>query len=219
MTAPTKPLQPRTNALLWVLLGVVGVLGTGYVYTLPQIEALREIRLSSAALAADKQAYELQISQLTALDERLEQHQPALDQLSLAVPDQPAVDELLVSLGAVASRSGIVLATIQPSSEVTPEGVTVSLTAKGSYAGIHLFLDALGTNQRPIKVTEVGLAAASDVAGASLVTASLQLVAATAGSAQPSSPASAAADQTGLTPSPASEPSGPGASGEGGSGE
>lgn len=198
MTAAKTPLQPRTNATLWLLLGVAGALGTWQLYTAPQLQGLRQIRLSTAALAADKQAYELRLAEVAALDRRLVAQQPVLDQLALAVPDKPAVDELLVSLGAMASSSGIVLGTVQPSEQGTEEGITVSLTARGSYAGIRLFLEALDSNLRPIKVTELGLAAASNVDGASLVNATVQLVAATAPtSTDPLRPRSEASESQG----------------------
>lgn len=206
MTTPKAQLQPKSNATLWLLIGILGVGAIGYFYVAPQVRALKDIRLSGAALAADKLAYEVQISQIAALDTRLTVQETALDQLSLAVPDQPAVDELIVALQAIASKSGIVLSSIQPAAEGSTAGVSVLIAARGSYSGLHLFLEELGKNQRPIKVTELALNAASDVTGASLVNASMQLVAATA-----SQSGAAAAESVGQTesPAPSSDAGGP----------
>lgn len=181
MSTPKSTLQPKSNATLWLLLGIVGAVAAGYFYVAPEVSELRQLRLNSQALAADRQAYELQISQVTALDTRLDAQQSVLDQLAVAIPARPAVDELIVALQAMASQSGIILSTIQPAAESSSDGVSATISARGSYSGLHLFLEELAKNQRPIKVTELALSAASDVTGASLVNASIQLVAATVG--------------------------------------
>lgn len=204
-------LQQRSNGVLWGLLGALGVIGLGYFYVAPQVDTLRDTRLAAAALAADKQSYEIRINEVLALDERLDAAQSSLDQLDLAIPPDAAIDELLVSLDAMAAKSGIVLATIQPATvEGVENGVTVSLTARGSYSGLKLFLETLQTNLRPLSVTSLAVSAASDVSGASLITASMELTAATArGLSDAPVTAAASAGQVNETALPAATSAGP----------
>ena len=174
-------LGQRSNSTLVATLGVLVAALLGYYYVAPTVTTLGNSRLATAALALDKTAYETRIGEVVALDARLRGQPALLDRLTLAVPPDAAIDELIVSLEALAAGSGIVLATVQPVVVQEESGTKVSVTARGSYGGLRLFLEQLASNLRPIKVTELTLTAASDVSGASLVNASFQLVAAQAG--------------------------------------
>ena len=193
MSAET-PLQQKGNAMLWGVLGLLGAFVVGYFYVLPSVRELKTTRLAASALAADAQSLQTTINLVTATDQSLGEHQAAIDRLALAVPDHPAFDELLVSLSAIASASGVVVPTMQPLTAASGEsGAGVSLTVRGSYSGIHLFLELVSQNLRPLKVTQLTLSSTSDVTGASLISASLSLVAARVGGA------TAAAKGTGTT--------------------
>ncbi|MBI4185429.1 type 4a pilus biogenesis protein PilO [Candidatus Berkelbacteria bacterium] len=185
-----RALGQRTNSLLYALLGVLVAALVGYFYVAPTVTKLHETRLATAALAADKIGYETRISEISALEIRLKQQQETLDRLALAVPPDAAIDELIVSLGALAESSGIVLLTVQPASIGDEAGTPVSVTARGSYRGIRLFLEKLEGNLRPVKITELSLASASDVTGASLVNASFKVIAAQATSVAENDPSS-----------------------------
>lgn len=171
-------LQQKTNGMLWALLGLVVTFALGYFYVLPQVSTLRETRLATEALAADVTGLQAAMSEVQALDQSVAQRSAIVDQLNLAVPSSAAVDELIVSLETIASSAGVVLPTVQPATSTDGSVVPLTVTVRGSYSGVRLFLELLEQNLRPIRVTTLTMSTTSDVSGASLVTTTLTLEAA-----------------------------------------
>ncbi|MBI4032327.1 type 4a pilus biogenesis protein PilO [Candidatus Berkelbacteria bacterium] len=198
-----RPVLPsKQNGMLWALLGILGVIAVGYFYTMPQIAKLKAVRTTAAARAADVLALEAQRQEILALNQQLDDRAGDLARLALAVPGAANMEELLVSLETIASTSGVVLASVQPVANAGAKGSEASVTLRGSYSGVKLFLELLAKNLRPVKVTELTLAGSSDVAGASLVDVTLTLVAADAvarsGGAASANP-SAATEESGAS--------------------
>lgn len=70
-----------------------------------------------------------------------------LNLLSLAVPSEPQIPELLIMVQAMATRAGLTLVNATPSA--TPAGTKMDITLKGGYSGMVNFLDILNRNLRP----------------------------------------------------------------------
>lgn len=186
-----SPSPGKQNGALWAVLGGLGAVVIGYFYTLPQITALKEVRTTVQARAADVAALDVQAQELLATKQLLDQRSAELERLALAVPNTNGIDDLLVTLESIASTSGVVLASVQPVVTAGTKGSEAAVTLRGSYSGVRLFLEQLAKNLRPIKITELSIAGSSDVAGASLVDVSLTVIAAdsvvrTSGEASPS---------------------------------
>lgn len=188
---PNRPLPGvgRTNTVLWLMLGVGGALVLSWFVAKPAVEALRTVRIASAASAQDVVALQQTLGQVSALSQELATRAKELDRLTLAVPPEPALDALTVSFDAMAQASGVVLTGFQPSSVLDTDGVDVTVTLRGAYGGIHLFLERLEHNLRPLVVEELALNATSDISGASLVNATLKIHAAAAGQPAAAQPA------------------------------
>lgn len=178
----TTAVQTRSNATLWLVLGILGAVAVTYTYTGPKIAELKEVRVTALARAADTQALQSQQAEAESLWQRLEVSQESLQTLDIAVPATPSVDEFMRSLEALASASGVVLTSVQPGQG--DNAVSVSATLRGSYDGIHLFLEHLGNSKRPVQVRELALNATADADGVSLLTATLRLEPATAATSQ-----------------------------------
>lgn len=177
MSARTQ-LATKSNATLWLLLGVLGVVAVTYAYTGPSIAKLKEVRLTALARAADTQELQARISQIVALEQQLKLREDKLKELDVAVPADPSIDEFVRSLEAMASASGVLLTSIQPA-QAESSVASVSVSLRGSYSGIHLFLQRLATSRRPVAVRSLALSTAADAGGTSLLSATMQLDAAT----------------------------------------
>ena len=170
----------RSNATLWLLLGVLGAAAVTYLYTGPKIAELKDVRVTALAKAADTEALQDRVTQIVALDQQLALREASLRDLDVAVPVQAGVDEFIRSLEAMASSSGVLITGIQPVQAEGASAATVSATLRGSYSGIHLFLQHVAGSRRPVLVRNLALTATADADGTSLLSATLQLEAATA---------------------------------------
>lgn len=183
MSTASKPaFAGRSNDILWAAVGILGVLAMGYFYVAPQMTELKTARATTQAREKDAAALETQITQVNQIAQQLNSQQSALQQLALAAPSSSAYDQLLIALQAIASESGVVLSTVQPASGNTTAGqqVNVTISLKGSYGGMHLFLENTAKNIRPLTITNLSLTSAADVTGASLLNATLIVTAAQA---------------------------------------
>lgn len=187
-------LKGKQNNILWLTLGLVGVLVVGYFYVRPTLDELKAARAASAAAGRDLEALNTKISQIQSLNAQLDSNKDAVDKLNLAVPDQAAFDELLVTLNAIASKSGIRLVSLQP----TGDKAIANATVEGSYSGIRSFVDNMHKNLRPINVSRLELRGGSNVANASLITVSMTLDPATAQLPETSAQSAAGQIQEGI---------------------
>lgn len=170
----------KDNGSLWILLGILGVIAAGYFYTWPQLTELKSVRTTAAARTADLEAIQAQQQEISVLAQQLASRAADLDRLTLAVPSTSRNEELLVSLEHMASTSGVVLSTVQPTATAASSGSEVTVTLRGSYSGVAAFIELLDKNLRPVKIVDLSLTGSSDVVGASLVDATMTVVAADA---------------------------------------
>lgn len=184
MSTSSQDTSGRTNDILWATVGILGVLGMSYFYVAPQMTALKEARAITQAKEQDSATLQAQITQVDQTAKQLNAQPESLKQLALAAPSSTAYDQLLVALQAIASESGVILSSIHPTSGVATTGATQQATAtlaiKGSYSGVHLFLETVAKNIRPLTITNLALTSAVDAKGVSLLNATLIVTAAQA---------------------------------------
>lgn len=144
-----------------------------------------------AHAAAEQKVSQLrnQVVQLDALKAQIPADKAALSVLQAAVPDNPQLDDALRQLHAVATGSGVSLASVSPSTPTansstsssstsssssssssqqasTTPSITLTMTGSGSYAQLMSFLSGLDSMPRTVVVTSVELAGGSnDVTG------------------------------------------------------
>lgn len=181
MSTSTPPAS-RSNDILWAAVAILGVLAIGYFYVGPKITELKEARAVTLAKERDAQTIEAEIIKVNQIAQQLTAQTDTLKQLDLAAPTAAAYDQLLVALQALASESGVTLSSIQPTTAANTVGAVQQVSAtvglKGSYSGVHLFLESVVKNIRPITITNLALTNATDAKGASLLNATLLVSAA-----------------------------------------
>jgi len=172
----------RTNDILWATVGILGVLGMSYFYVAPRMTELKEARAVTQAKEQDSVALEAQIVQVDQTAKQLNARTDVLKQLALAAPSSMAYDQLLVALQAITSESGVIMSSVHPTSGATgaTQQATATLAIKGSYTGVHLFLETVAKNIRPLTITNLALTSAVDAKGVSLLNATLTVTAAQA---------------------------------------
>ncbi len=180
----------RSNTLLWALLGLLGVGAVVYFYVAPQRSAVLAVRADSLAAAEDIDALQERVSTIVALGTTLEGRAADLKRLDLAVPQTDGSEDLLVALSDSAERSGVVVTAVAPAVSTSAGGHAVTVTVRGSYGGVRLFVGTLTDLVRPIAIDSLTFSATAELAGGSLMNATLELRAAALGTAQSPSPAS-----------------------------
>ncbi len=182
MSTDAQPASARSNDILWTAVGLLGVAAMGYFYVAPAIAKLKESRAAAQAKQNDVTAMTDQIAQIDQIGQQLAAQTESLKLLNLAVPATPAFDQLLMALAAMASQSGVELSTVTPAVGSTGASTpSASVSVKGTYTGIHLFLENAAKNIRPLTITNLGLAAATVEGQATpLITATMTMTAAQA---------------------------------------
>jgi Tfp pilus assembly protein PilO len=182
MSTANAATTSRTNDILWATIGILGVIGMGYFYVAPRIASLKESRAITQAKDDDIKELTAQIAQVKQTAKELNSQPDALKQLSLAAPNSTAYDQLLVALQAIATESGVVLTSVQPTSSTAGAAKLAIATVgiKGSYTYVHRFFEVIATNIRPMSISNLALSNAVDVNGVSTVSATLIVTAAQA---------------------------------------
>lgn len=170
---PTK-IQEKQNDLLWVTLGLIIVIALAFFYVRPQINLLAQAKGRLLAKQQDLIELEQKAEQLVGLDNQLNQFDADLKKLDIAVPTNESIDQLIVSLGSIATASGAQLKLIQPS--LTGSSGQVTLNLGGSYSSIVLFLENLEKNLRSVQVLDVKISSASRIESTALVNATVTVI-------------------------------------------
>lgn len=168
------PATGRSNDILWAALGVLGVAVITYLYVAPQMTALKEARATTQAREQDTQDVRAQAASVAQLTQQLNSQPDALAQLALAAPVGAAADQLLVALQSIATESGVVLLSVQPTS-ATSELSSSVVTLRGSYTGVHLFFELIQKNIRPLAASNVAITSTADSEGVALLNVSLTI--------------------------------------------
>ena len=136
-------------------IGLLALVGTVVIYLFGFRAAMEEVG-RAAQQRADNQAkiaaLEQKLSDLRQLAQDVRRQQDLFRALSVAMPADKQVAEIVTMVETMTARAGLVLENIQPASDATPEGLPVVLTVRGSFASLLTFAEVLEKNVRPVKI-------------------------------------------------------------------
>ncbi|MFY9484146.1 MAG: type 4a pilus biogenesis protein PilO [Patescibacteria group bacterium] len=130
------PLFAMLIAILTIWFGLV-----------PQFGRIGDTQSEIARLSGEVLAKTREVETLRKLLINSKATNGTLNLLSLAVPSEPQIPELLIMVQAVAQKAGLTLVNATPSA--SPGGTKMDITLKGGYSGVVSFLDILNRNLRP----------------------------------------------------------------------
>lgn len=174
-----------TTRRLGAVAAVVTVLVTLVWYVAlfrPQSSRLSTAHTAYAAASAKADDLQTQIGALEALVRQIPADSARLTQLNAALPPTPDLKGLLTQLDALATRTGVQLTSLSPTTAAAAAGaksaassgggtqtLTLPMSVSGSYAALTSFLTGLALMPRALTVTSMSLSPT----GANSMTASL----------------------------------------------
>lgn len=94
------------------------------------------------------------LGQLQSLDN---QQSDDLARLRLALPDNPAIQDIYITIDSITARTGVTVLSVTPN-PVAADKIPVTLTLSGSYEGLVAFMSTLNRNLRPVEIESLGVA-------------------------------------------------------------
>lgn len=154
----------RNRAVLIVFLILLAILN-GYFLAWPASGTLKTVNTQVAATEADVNLAQQKITDLGEFDQLIKKYPAEADLLSLAAPSDLDLPQFMVAVEAIASKSSVTLSSIQPPAQGAQD---VSIQISGSFDGLFAFMTNLEKNLRPVKVSEIQIAAATEGAQTSM---------------------------------------------------
>ena len=152
-----------------VLLGAVGagllILIVWFLFLWgPQGNRLSDAHDRRDTAEQQNQALQAQLARLQAAQERVPELAARLEQLRVAVPEQPNLAQFILDANDAAERSGIDFISVSPSppaaGESGPSVIRTSINITGGYFQVLDFLNRLGSMPRIVIVDTVGISPA-----------------------------------------------------------
>ncbi len=148
----------RNRVVLIIFLILIAILN-GYFLAWPMSGTLKEVNTQVAAASADVDLAQQKITDLQEFDQLIKKYPTEADLLSLAAPGDLDLPQFMVAVEAIAAKSSVALSSIQPPAQGSTD---VSIQVSGSFDGLLAFMANLEKNLRPIKVSEIQIAAATE---------------------------------------------------------
>lgn len=139
----------------------------------PQTKSLHTARKAYASAEHKIADYKVQTAQLEAVKKHIPEDNAKFAQLQAELPDNPQLDQALRLLHDAANQSGILVATVGPSTPLggtqtggqssaassTPGGpaITLSMTFQGSFDQVKTFLSSLNNLQRAVVIDKLSI--------------------------------------------------------------
>ncbi|HVM53150.1 MAG TPA: type 4a pilus biogenesis protein PilO [Acidimicrobiales bacterium] len=160
----------RRTILVAFAAAVVLLLGWFMLLWGPQGGRLSDARDRIDAAENENRALELRLSRLQAVQERAPELTAALSELRRAVPDDPALAQLILDANQAANESGVEFLSIAPSVPAagSPATITLSINVTGTYEAVLLYLRRLEELPRIIVVDTLSLSPSQSEAGLQL---------------------------------------------------
>lgn len=145
-----------------ILISLLAVFLTGFLFAWPQYQNLREVRLKIQEKKAELQYKEEHFSNLRKISEEVKNYEPELLKINSALPQTPSLPSLFNFLSKTAVQNGLVFKNIgsfvvAPSKEKAGiKEVSLDIAVAGSYPAFKNFLSALEKTARFIEVENIG---------------------------------------------------------------
>lgn len=160
----------RSN--LFTALGFIGALVIFFFGVRPTISSIKNTRTDVAAAQKQAEILETKLSTLRSLKLEFENRKSELSALSVAIPKDPQVAEIVEMISTITARAGLSLVSLQPS-KAAGVAVPVNVTVKGGFGNLVSFAEILEKNVRPMTIKSIGVVGSSEGEGLS-ATFSLQ---------------------------------------------
>ena len=185
-------LANRDQGLLIGLMAVVLAVAAWFFWLAPTANAIAQANSQLATLDQQKSTIAARLALLTATNTDLANQPEAVKLLQLAIPATGGVPDLLTSIDAMATASGVSLTSIQPSTASDqPTQLALTVNCTGSFTAIQAMVSALEQTIRPLTIQTVSLTSSATAAGSTTITAALSLTTPLATSTTISSPSAA----------------------------
>jgi Tfp pilus assembly protein PilO len=157
-------LTSRTN--LFTALGLVGALVLFFFGVRPLLSSIKETRTQVAAAQVQAETLETKLATLQSLKTQFENKKSELSALTVAIPKDPQLAEVVEMISTISARAGLSLVSIQPSQPVGT-AVPVNVTVSGGFLGMVSFAELIEKNVRPMGISSLGVVGSSDEGGLS----------------------------------------------------
>lgn len=179
-------LTNRDQALMWVLASLLVAAGAWFAWLTPTAQGIGQSLSAVQQLDQEKQLLTSRIAFLDATARDLTARADDRRLVELAAPADGGIDELVATFDAMATSSGVVLASLQPQSGTLVDNqLLLSLNVSGTFGAIQAFVKALERSERPLQLHTLALSSGSSFEGSTLVTATLTVGALTGPAATP----------------------------------
>lgn len=166
-------LANRDQSLLWLLIALLVSAGAWFAWLTPTATAISKAMSEAQRLDQEKQLLTSRVAFLNATASDLASRQEDRRLVELAAPADGGIEELVAMVDAMATSSGLVLASLQPQNGVdNGNQLVVNLNVTGTFTAVQAFVKALEQSERPITVQSLSLASSSSFEGSTLVTGS-----------------------------------------------
>jgi Tfp pilus assembly protein PilO len=178
------------KSLYYVLpvIAILVVIGIGIGFIQPKIVEIQDLQQKKASEVARKQKLEAKLSQLSNLDGKRSDLLAQLQAVTVALPDQKEVPQLIIQLQNIAKESDIEIQSIQMTpgklvetgsalaTKVGPD-INFILGYKGSYESIRTFLGKIYKAKRLINMDSLNISVSSNETEAGQITVQSQMFA------------------------------------------
>ena len=171
----------RRVGLILVLLTLL-VTGVWWLFLIsPRNARITDYQQQLNAAVDTESRLRVQIQQLQDIGDHEVEYQAALGQLNALIPDRPLLDEAIEQLYTLAGDTGVDLQTLSPSvPAATADGselrqIDVSVQVEGQFFELLGFLFGLNDMDRLVRVDGISLSSTQDEAGATFLSASIEM--------------------------------------------
>jgi|GEM_PF-6867094 len=165
----------RDQALVIVLGAGLAVAAGWFLWLSPTADSMKAATTQVQSITAEQATVSQRIAFIDATAKDLTANGAAQNLLQLAAPATPEMNNLVASVNAIAVGNGATLTSIQPQTATAQSAgqLTVSIGVTGTYQAIQGVIAGLETNERPISIQTLSLAAGSSAGNTTLVTATI----------------------------------------------
>ncbi len=153
------------NLVGWLLL--IFAIAFGAAIVRPKIADVRAITLEKDAKLQLLDNKKQRVQDLTTLSNIFAVNQSRVDALISALPQDPQLPELLVSIEAMANQSGVTIQSIVPQVNQKDQQVSLTLVGQADLGGVESFTQTIADNNRPMSIDSLAMTKNSN-AGKSL---------------------------------------------------
>jgi len=151
-----------SRGVAYGLLALVGTIALYFFGFSKGIDSVTQASQERAGNQAKIETLKKKISDLKSLQQQFAQAQDQVNALSVAMPAEKQMAEVVAMMETMAARAGIILENVQPAQSV-PEGLPVAVSVRGSFAGILNFTELMEKNVRPIKIGPLSIASGEGI--------------------------------------------------------